>query len=306
MPHQANHEPDGVPENKVAENDTRCPICSGTGWRLVPVEHNGRTVEQAARCECIRVDPIRQMLESSRIPSRYQHCELSNFDHTHDYSSLASAYYACQRYVEEYPNYEGLLIWGPIGCGKTHLAVGVIKDLVRHKSVDCIFYDHRSLLKEVQHSYNDSVQITEMEVLRPVLETELLVLDELGSSKPTDWVTDLISHILNTRYNEKLPTIITTNYPDALAGEGGRSSRKSDAAHEETLGDRIGDRMLSRLHEMCRVVQIQGQDYRMGAKNVTNHYNLTRSPSAPASPDRAGGSSGDPARGGGIPKGGRK
>jgi DNA replication protein DnaC len=85
--------------------------------------------------------------------------------------------------------------------------------------------------------------------------------------KPTEWVWDTVSLILNTRYNDSRTTIITTNYPDEVAkdvhanpsSEFGRAQR---AARPETLGDRIGERMRSRLHEMCRIVRMEGADFR--------------------------------------------
>src|SRR5579864_7562482 len=75
-----------------------------------------------------------------------------------------------------------------IRVGKTHLAVGIIKELIVSKGIACLFYDYRELLKQIQNCYNDSVKATELEVLRPVFETEILVLDELGAVKPTEWV----------------------------------------------------------------------------------------------------------------------
>ena len=110
----------------------------------------------------------------------------------------------------------GLLLIGSIGVGKTHLAVGIIKELVLSKGIACLFYDYRELLKQIQNSYNDSVKATELDVLRPVFETEVLVLDELGAVKPTEWVWDTVSLILNTRYNDNRTTIITTNLPISM------------------------------------------------------------------------------------------
>ena len=209
----------------------RCPLCSGTGWRLVAVEHNGRTVEQAARCECIRQRQGERLLEAARIPRRYRHCELSNFEHEGPFRSLASAHMAAQRFVAEFPlESAGLLLTGPIGSGKTHLAVGIVKELIAQKNSACLFYDYRELLKEIQNSYNASVQATEMDVLRPVFEAEVLVLDELGAAKPTEWVWDTVSHILNTRYNDKRTTLITTNYQDLPPAGAEPEARPSRAA----------------------------------------------------------------------------
>ncbi len=107
-----------------------------------------------------------------------------------------------------------------------------------------LFYDYRDLLKQVQNSYNAQVRETELEILRPVFDAEVLVLDELGASKPTDWVWDTVAHILNTRYNDRRTTIITTNY--ANAGPLGTEAGGRTLVREETLGDRIGERMRSR------------------------------------------------------------
>jgi DNA replication protein DnaC len=88
-------------------------------------------------------------------------------------------------------------------------------------------------------------------VLAPVIEAEVLVLDELGAVKPTDWVRDTMMHIINARYNNRKLSIFTTNYLDV-----------SRQPAEETLEDRIGARLRSRLYEMCRTVNVEGEDYR--------------------------------------------
>ena len=108
----------------------------------------------------------------------------------------------------------GLLFVGSVGVGKTHLAVGIIKALIRDKGIHCLFCDYRELLKQIQNSYNSSVQATEMEILRPVFDAEVLVLDELGAVRSTEWVFDTVNYILNSRYNNNKTTIITTNFPD--------------------------------------------------------------------------------------------
>jgi DNA replication protein DnaC len=240
-------------------------------------DSNGRPIQRATKCECQLRQNSQRLLKLANLPDRYEHCELSNFEADpcgKSSASLANAKLAAGRFVEEYPvERDGLLLIGPIGVGKTHLAVGIMKELISQKSARCLFYDYRELLKEIQNSYNASVQTTEMEVLRPVFEAEVLVLDELGAVKPTEWVWDTVSHILNTRYNDKRTTIITTNYRDLPPGgsdsEPGRYSAVSRAIREETLGDRIGERMRSRLHEMCRVVKIDGDDFRLKYKSAS-------------------------------------
>ena len=92
---------------------------------------------------------------------------------------------------------------------------------------------------------------TELDVLRPVFDAEVLVLDELGATIPTDWVRDTMYQIINKRYNDRKLTILTTNYSDI---------RESD--REQTLEDRIGTRLRSRLYEMCTKVVMDGGDYR--------------------------------------------
>ncbi len=177
--------------------------------------------------------------------------------------------------MEEYPTDKtGLLLVGTVGVGKTHLSVGIMKELIREKGIHCLFCDYRELLKSIQNSYSPSVQATEMGILRPVFDAEVLVLDELGAVRSTEWVFDTVNYVLNSRYNDNRTTIITTNFPDApeqgnAADENPRSYSAADrAARRETLGDRIGERMRSRLHEMCKKVEMEGSDYRVDSKRA--------------------------------------
>jgi DNA replication protein DnaC len=240
-----------------------CPLCEGTGWKSVSPAGERRVT----RCDCHLQARTRSLLAAARIPKRYEHCELSNFEFDGPHRCLAPARLAACKFVEEYPlDNAGLLLIGTIGTGKTHLAVGIIKELVLSKAIPCLFYDYRELLKQIQNSYNDSVKATELEVLRPIFETEVLVLDELGAVKPTEWVWDTVSLILNTRYNDNRTTIITTNFDDKAAGS---AAGPRGAAREETLGDRIGERMRSRLHEMCRIIKMEGEDFRQKFRSAS-------------------------------------
>ncbi len=252
-----------------------CPLCAGSGWKLVP----GAPERGVTRCDCQLRARGGALIAAARIPKRYEHCELSNFEFEGSHLRLAPARMAAYRFVEEYPvNKAGLLLVGKAGRGKTHLAVGIAKALIREKGIECVFYDYADLLKQIQDSYNPSVQATELGLLRPVFKAEVLVLDDLGSVRPTEWRWDTVRLILNTRYNDSLTTIITTNFadepaagvvdPDALRVSESFATARA-AARDDTLGDRIGERMRSRLHEMCRIVRLEGDDFRVKFKSAS-------------------------------------
>jgi DNA replication protein DnaC len=211
-------------------------------------------------------------LSAARIPERYRYYSLDAFETAFRGAdaSLGRAHLVARKFVEAYPidtGGKGLLFTGSIGVGKTHLAVGVLRRLVQERGVKGLFCDYRELLKNIQNSYNPQVSTTELELLKPVFAAEVLVLDDLGAQKPNEWVWDTVALILNTRYNDKQTTIITTNYPDLSAAGGGMSDVER-AAREQTLGDRIGDRMRSRLAEMCVAVEMKGEDFRQSVKRA--------------------------------------
>lgn len=232
-----------------------CEHCGGTGWELV----QGKGVRP---CRCRQTDRRGQILSSARIPKRYENC---SFDNYHPQGAPTSPTFLSQAYalrdskhlVDEYPNLDvGLMFLGPCGVGKTHLASAIVRALINQKGISCLFYDFRDLLKEIQNSYNPVSQMTELRVLEPVYDADVLVLDELGASKPTDWVRDTMTQIINTRYNDRKITIFTSNYLD-----------ETQNPNEETLTDRLGARLRSRLHEMCKIILIKGDDYRLKIAN---------------------------------------
>jgi DNA replication protein DnaC len=224
------------------EIDGVCQICFGSGMEIVPGKG-------ARPCSCQHQSTQGGILDRARLPKRYAGCHINNFS-PNDPSQVKALRLATQ-FAMEYPAVErGLLFTGPVGVGKTHLAVSILKGL-SERGFNCLFYEFGTLLKEIQDSYNPSTKTSELGVLAPVLNTEVLVLDELGASKPTDWVRDTMAHIINTRYNDKKVTIFTTNYSDDRPSE-----------REETLEDRIGVRLRSRLFEMCKLIEIKGRDYR--------------------------------------------
>lgn len=252
-----------------------CTLCRGTGWKLVP-RADGTAGTVAVACDCGMRDRATRVMDRARIPKRYEHCDFESYvtdladgkiwtvQHA---QSLKQAKLLTQAFVRDYPGSaeKGLLLMGPSGVGKTHLGVAALKELIRRGHAG-LFCDYRELLKEIQASYNPASESTEMGILEPIRTVEILVLDDLGASKPSAWVLDIIGLVLNARYNEKRVTILTTNYFDETAASGEPAPRMPGgqrvAVKEDTLADRIGARMRSRLFEMCRTVEVSAPDFR--------------------------------------------
>jgi len=243
------------------------------------VERDGG-LRVAQTCACQLARRAERMIEQARIPRRYINCTLESFDTQFPSanSSLKASLVLAQKFVKEYPlgtDGKGLLLVGDVGIGKTHLAVGILQALIAERAAKGLFCDYRDLLKQIQDTYGRS-DVSERQVLAPVFEADVLVLDELGAAKPTDWVWDTVQHILNTRYNDRRTTIITTNYPNEREtpegqyrdlAEAKRNAR--EAMQRQTLGDRITERMRSRLQEMCVLVPMSGEDFRQKVKRAS-------------------------------------
>jgi DNA replication protein DnaC len=223
-----------------------CELCDDTGWR--PVELNG--VRQVQRCDCRHARLGQQRLAAARIPKRYQHCTIANFTAYNE--SLLSAVGKAKAVAESYPaSGKGIFLEGQPGVGKTHLAVAVLRQVIEQTNARGLFYDTRDLLRVIRSTYDPSIKTTELDVLRPVMQADLLVLDDLGAEKTSEWVEETMNLIVNTRYNERRLTLFTSNYADI-----------PDDSEPNSLLFRIGHRMRSRLHEMCEFIVLDGADYR--------------------------------------------
>ena len=251
---------------------TPCPTCGGTGFEIVSRE--GREYAQA--CACRRASAAAEgAVAGCRIPRRYEHCTLGSFEPGN--ASLSAALEKAMAFCSGYPHLGadeglGLLFSGDNGVGKTHLAVAVLRELVETKGASGQFWDFHELIREIKSSYDPETKTTELMVLEPVVEADVLLLDDLGAWKMTDWMNDTLFYILNSRYMAKRPTIITTNYQDVTREE---ALAADSLRRREFLVERIGQRLRSRLMEMCLVVRVSGSDHRQ-ARQAANHVALRR------------------------------
>src|SRR3954469_6095464 len=229
-----------------------CPLCDDTGWK--PVDEKG--IRRVVRCDCWREHVSGHRLGGGKISKRYLHCSFYNFSAYNP--SLEQALEQARRVPGRFPaannlreQGRGLLLEGAPGVGKTHPAVAGLKRVMDTSGARGLFYDTRHLLRVIRSTYDPSIHATELDILRPVMTADLLVLDDLGAEKTSEWVEETMNLIVNTRYNERRLTIFTSNYLDI-----------PDDSDPNSLLFRIGFRMRSRLHEMCDFIEMDGADYR--------------------------------------------
>jgi DNA replication protein DnaC len=262
-----------------------CPECGGRGWVVVADGGAGT----ARSCSCRERDVVPRLVAAAGIPARYQNCKISTFQTSggapRERAQLMNARAAAERYVEEFVQengafrQSGLLFVGPPGTGKTHLAAGVLRALVERYRVRGLFVEFTSLIHQIQSTFDPASPESKRQVLDPLADAELLVLDELGAQQPTPWVRDILYLIINTRYTRRLPTLFTTNYrlepaPPAAAPKGiarraasldrGRDPEGGPVFDETVLlSTRLPAMLVSRLHEMAQPVVLDSvEDFR--------------------------------------------
>ena len=237
-----------------------CPNCGGTGWIII----ERGDVSGAEPCECRALGRSDRLESRAKIPILYANASFENFDAPQsDFDPSARELRRVLTQVKDYADSfplgprPGLLLIGETGTGKTHLAVAALRRIIA-KGFEGLYWNYQTLLNSIKSGYDPVSNSSDREAYRAALDAEVLLLDDLGANRVTDWVEDTINSIVTERCDNRRPLIATSNLPDEAVGSTmtDRADLASTTRLRRTLAEQIGQRARSRLFEMCTVIKM--------------------------------------------------
>ncbi|MDF1565690.1 MAG: ATP-binding protein [Deltaproteobacteria bacterium] len=254
-----------------------CPVCEGSGRELF--EREGATVVRTCACQAARVG--QRLFEAARIPRILHDCgieqaplEANDRFFLPQSNPQKKALEAVRHFVETYPeergSRRGFLLMGKPGTGKSHLLAGALRELTLRHHIPCRYVEFFHLLSELKEGYSRGK--SELEIIAPLVDVEVLAVDELGKGRGSEWELYVMDEIISRRYNAGKATLFATNYTldkRTTLETMGRyvktgTARDAERLTAETLEERVGVRIFSRLYEMCELVDMgsETKDYR--------------------------------------------
>ena len=205
---------------------------------------------------------VDKIIKNSKMSKRNLNYKFENFEVN---SNNKKVYQSLKEYSEKLANSverKGLILVGNNGVGKTHLACSIANELIKN-GIPIIYGTLINLLAELKNTYDVDNNISEMKIIKLYEKVDLLIIDDLGKEKPSEWGLEKLFTIINSRYENNLPVIITTNYD-----QNSLINRLSINREIETAKS-----IISRLYEMCYLVKIEDRDHKIKNKKVSNCCN---------------------------------
>ena len=218
-----------------------CPQCEGTGILI-----SRDNVATLCPCGAYQRQKNAALYAAARIPRKFANKSIESFEVKQGDHKRRTLRDAAHAWANTFTSSEerGIRLYGKTGCGKTHLAVGMLKTILGRGFSGC-YYNVTDLLLEIRSTYNRESDAREFEILEEINEFDLVVFDDLGVEKPSAWVMERLYLIFNRRYELCKPMLITTN------------------CTMSELSERIGERIASRIMEMTDSIgAFPEEDYR--------------------------------------------
>jgi DNA replication protein DnaC len=241
-----------------------CEKCDGKGNIFIKDETGRLFIKQ---CSCMTLNERILKFNNSRIPPKYFNKTIKDFKH-HGGNQGEVKNLLFNYQIKFMPGQKGILLVGSPGIGKTHLLTALISYFTLEKNYAARYVDFFHLLSEIKAGYE--LGRAEAEIIRPVVEIPVLGIDELGQGRCTEWEISILDAIISKRYNLNATILATTNFSVSENNEkkssgkaGGNFRNAEDHVPKQSLVEKIGERIFSRISEMCEFIEIAGPDYRM-------------------------------------------
>jgi DNA replication protein DnaC len=249
-----------------------CPACMGTEFRFLRDERGYRYAVPCERCGPVKARVKR--FNDARLPARYHEATFEGFI-TRDTAGQRNVGNLMDLKIRIFrtatsftPGDQGFLLYGVPGCGKTHLLCAFIRYLTLEKGISARFIEFTHLLSTLREQFDRGRGDTT--VIAPLISVPVLAIDELGKGVNNEWQLSVLDELISKRYNQGKTTLFTSNYPLDTPEMYGTDtpSVHMEKALRQTLSERIGDRIFSRLFEMTEFLSVDAPDYRARSLSV--------------------------------------